>query len=146
MSIRIILASHGLYAQEARNTCELIIGDAAKCADVISVTADKSYDQCLKELNELYESYEDKENGVLILTDIFGGTPANISTYLAVTNPDVVVYSGFNMPVLIELFMSNPKNLDEAKSIVENTYEASMVCISDKLKESGQGGDQMDTY
>ncbi|MDR1772973.1 MAG: hypothetical protein LBS02_20430 [Hungatella sp.] len=147
MGIRIILASHGLYAQEALNTAGLIIGDIANYVDVISVTAEKSYDQCLKELLDLYASYEEKGAGVLILTDIFGGTPAKIATYLALTEPDILVYSGFNMPVLMELFIAQPGTLEQAGDIIERAYKMGLVCINDKLKEEGeQDGDQMDSY
>ncbi|MFT4008226.1 MAG: hypothetical protein QM683_22385 [Lacrimispora sp.] len=147
MGIRIILASHGLYAQEALNTAGMIIGDIAKYVDVISVTADKSYDQCLKELLDLYASYEDKGSGVLILTDIYGGTPAKAATYLALTEPDILVYSGFNMPVLMELFIARPETLEKAGAILERAYEMGLVCMNDKLKEKGEeDGDQMDSY
>lgn len=147
MGIRIILASHGLYAQEALNTAGLIIGDIAKYVDVISVTADKSYDQCLKELLDLYASYENKGSGVLILTDIYGGTPAKAATYLALTEPDILVYSGFNMPVLMELFIARPETLEKAGAILERAYEMGLVCMNDKLKEKGEeDGDQMDSY
>jgi PTS system mannose-specific IIA component len=147
MGIRIILASHGLYAQEALNTAGLIIGDIAKYVDVISVTADKSYDQCLKELLDLYASYDDKGSGILILTDIYGGTPAKAATYLALTAPDILVYSGFSMPVLMELFIAQPKTLEEAGSVIERAYEMGLVRINDKLiEEEEQDGDQMDSY
>ncbi|MDR2024906.1 MAG: hypothetical protein LBQ71_17065 [Hungatella sp.] len=147
MGIRIILASHGLYAQEALNTAGLIIGDIANYVDIISVTADKSYDQCLKELLDLYASYEEKGAGVLILTDIFGGTPAKIATYLALTEPDILMYSGFNMPVLMELFIAQPVTLEQAGDIIERAYDMGLVRINDELKEKGeQDGDQMDSY
>lgn len=147
MGIRMILASHGLYAREALNTAGLIIGDIANYVDIISVTADKSYDQCLTELLDLYASYEDKGSGVLILTDIYGGTPAKAATYLALTEPDILVYSGFSMPVLMELFIARPETLEEAGTIIERAYKMGLVCINDKLKEEGeQDGDQMDSY
>jgi PTS system mannose-specific IIA component len=147
MGIRMILASHGLYAQEALNTAGLIIGDIANYVDVISVTADKSYDQCLKELLDLYASYEDKGAGVLILTDIYGGTPAKVAAYLALTEPDILVYSGFSMPVLMELFIAQPETLEEAGGIIERAYEMGLVRMNDKLIEEGeQDGDQMDSY
>ncbi len=147
MGIRIILASHGLYAQEALNTAGMIIGDIANYVDIISVTADKSYDQCLKELLDLYASYEDTRSGVLVLTDIYGGTPAKAATYLALTEPDILVYSGFSMPVLMELFIARPETLEEAGTVIKSAYQMGLVCINDKWKEEGeQDGDQMDSY
>lgn len=146
MAINIILASHGYYAQEALNTAKMIIGEAADKALVISVTPMKTYDMCLAELQQLYQSLPDKESGVLILTDIFGGTPANIAGYLTLTEPDIQVYSGFNLPVLMELLIMAPQTLADAGELIERAYAGSLVNISEKMKEGMENGDQVDSY
>lgn len=146
MNINLILASHGYYALETLKTAKMIIGSLADEVSVISVTPDKTYDECLKELQDYYRSVEDKEKGVLIFTDIYGGTPANISVYLAMTEPDILVYSGFNLPVLMELLISDPDNLEGAASVIEAAYSIGLVNISKKLKESEENGDQVDSY
>lgn len=146
MGIHIILTSHGLFAQEALNTAGLIIGDIADRVDVISVTPEKTCDMCLAELQNLYEGYADKEAGVLILTDIYGGTPANISSCLAITKPNIKVYSGFNLPVLMELLIARPETLTAAGELIERAFAMSLVDISKKIQEVNENGNQMDSY
>lgn len=144
--MNIIIASHGFYARETVNTAGLIIGDIAKRAHVVSVTPEKQYDDCLKEIQELYASFADKESGTLILTDIFGGTPSNISAYLALSNDHVQVYSGFNLPVIMELFIANPDTLEAAGKIIEQAYAVGLININKKMKEGADNGDQMVSY
>ncbi len=146
MGIRIVLISHGLFAQEAVNTAGLIIGDIAKEVDVISVTADKTYDMCLTELQSLYEMVSGQGQDVLIFTDIYGGTPANIATYLALCNENIQVYSGFNLPVLMELFIARPDTLEAASKVIEQAYAISLVNINSKMKEAEVNGNQVDSY
>lgn len=146
MALNFIVASHGFYAQEALNAAKLIIGEAADKIHVISVTPAKTYSICLEELQDLYASFEDKESGVLILTDIYGGTPANISSILALNKPNIQIYSGFNLPVIIELCLSAPQSLDDACRVIESIYSESFVNVSEKLKEGAEDGDQVDSY
>ncbi len=147
MSISIIVASHGLFAQEALKTAEMILGVPQENTAIVSVTAGRTSDECLAELTDIHNQQSEKTEGTLILVDIFGGTPANIATYLTLTNENVQVYSGLNIPMLLELFLSNPANLEQAKTIVETAHGVSLVDITAKAKEGmEEDGDSMDTY
>ncbi|WP_294879607.1 PTS system fructose subfamily transporter subunit IIA [uncultured Lactobacillus sp.] len=147
MAINIILASHGLFAQEALKSAEMIIGLPQKNVAVLSVTKGKTYEESLEEIQTKLKALNEKNTETLILVDIFGGTPANVSTYLTLTNENVLVYSGLNMPVLLELCLSNPENLAEAKNIIERTYPQALVNITEKAKEGEkQNANQVDSY
>lgn len=147
MAINIILASHGLFAQEALKSAEMIIGLPQKNVVVLSVTKGKTYEESLDEIQTKLKALNEKNAETLILVDIFGGTPANVSTYLTLTNENVLVYSGLNMPVLLELCLSNPENLVEAKKIIERTYPQALVNITEKAKEGEkQNANQVDSY
>lgn len=147
MAINIIVASHGLFAQEALKTAEMILGVPQTNAAVISVTEGRTADECLAELNQVYTEKKGESEGTLVLVDIYGGTPANIATYLTLTAEDVQVYSGLNIPILLELFLSKPATLVEAKQIVENVHGVSLVDITAKAKEGmDEDGDSMDSY
>lgn len=132
--IAIIVASHGLFAQEAVASVEMITGQKIENCGVVSIVEGKSYEEGLAEINELYNTL-DRSNGVLIFTDIYGGTPANVATYLAITNSDVVVYSGFNLPTLLEIMYQRTEPIEKIKSTIESTYKDALVCISDRLKK-----------
>lgn len=147
MAINIFLASHGLFAQEALKTAEMIIGMPQKNIAVLSVVKGKTYEESLKEAQTELTALSAKNNETLMIVDIYGGTPANVATYLTLTNRDIQVYSGLNMPVLLELCLSKPKNLAEAKNLIEDIYSQSLVDISKKAREGvKQNGNQMDSY
>jgi Phosphotransferase system, mannose/fructose-specific component IIA len=146
MAISLILSSHGLYAQEALNSTKMIIGTPRIDVETISVTEGRSYDDCLAEIQEKYQKMKIDKEGVLVLVDIFGGTPANIASYLALTETRIQVYSGFNLPLLLELMALNPQTIEQAKEIIEMTYNNSLVDITKKLKEGSENGDNSNSY
>ncbi|WP_294561830.1 PTS sugar transporter subunit IIA [uncultured Traorella sp.] len=143
----VILASHGFMAVEAVNSAGMILGDQPKNVDVVSVTPDKSYEECLDELHQKYEAL-DTTNGCLMFTDIYGGTPANIASYLSIEHPnDVVVFSGLNLPVLLEIFLDMNSDLKELEKKIETLIPTVCVNVSKKIKERmEEDADQMCSY
>ena len=76
----------------------------------------------------------DKKDGVLVLTDMFGGTPSNIS-YSFLEEGHIEVLSGVNLPVLIEAIVSREKfGLDELATKLEATGKKSITLASGVLK------------
>lgn len=147
MAINIFLASHGMFAQEALNTAEMIIGNPQKNMAVLSVTKGKTYEESLREVQTKLADLKKQNAETLVLVDIYGGTPGNVATYITLTNDDVLVYSGLNIPVLLELCLSQPENLAAAKEIIEKTYPQALVNITEKAKEGvKQNGNQVDSY
>ena len=58
--------------------------------------------------------------GVLVLTDMFGGTPSNISLSF-LENREVEVVTGVNLPMLIKLAtLSNDKSLEELAAMIKD--------------------------
>jgi len=146
MEVAVILTSHGLFAQEALNSAQMIAGYEFENCGVVSVTEGKDYATCLAELQALYSSLN-TEAGVLVLCDIYGGTPANISTYLAIEHPEVMVYTGFNLPILLEVLLTRQgSSIEEISAKVEEVHSLSLTNIREALKGDGGDGDQMDTY
>lgn len=143
-SYSIILASHGYFAQEALKSIEMIIGYPQDACYVVSVSADKDYDTCLNELRNIYNNLN-HDHGVLILTDIYGGTPSKIATHLALEHENILVYSGFNLPILLELMFQRELNLDELSQLIESVYSSSLVNITKRIKEINNGN-QVDSY
>ncbi|MDR1609121.1 MAG: PTS sugar transporter subunit IIA [Deltaproteobacteria bacterium] len=96
--IGLVIATHGRLGEELLKTAELIIGPVENCLTV-PVELDLSPDE-LKERLEKALASRDQGQGVLILTDMFGGTPSNIS--LSFLKEDKVeVLSGANLPMLL---------------------------------------------
>ena len=143
MAISLIVSSHGLFAQEALNAATMIVGEPRMTTEVVSVVKGRSYDECLAELQEKYAAMAGAD-GTLILVDIFGGTPSNISSFLALTAENVQVYSGLNLPMLIELIAMNPQTIAEAKTIIETAAANSLTDITAKIKATASNDDDFE--
>lgn len=141
----LILASHGFFAQEALRSAEMIIAHEQANVGVISVTPGKDYDTCLEEIHELYDELDTKD-GCLILTDIYGGTPANVATYLAIEHSNICVFSGLNIPLLLEVLLDGYSDLNGLETKIESIHKDTLVNVSKKLKGANNNGNQMGSY
>jgi PTS system mannose-specific IIA component len=97
--IGIVAVSHCGLAEEMVRVAELIVGELEACR-AVCFRADQGVEEMTAELKEAIRKV-DRGRGVLILTDLFGGTPANIS--LSFLGPKVEVVCGMNLPMLIKL-------------------------------------------
>lgn len=98
-SIGIIAISHCQLAQEMVRVAELIVGPLEACK-AMSFEADIPVEDMTRQVREAIREV-DQGKGVIILTDLFGGTPANIS--LSFIGRGVEVVCGMNLPMLIKL-------------------------------------------
>jgi mannose PTS system EIIA component len=119
--VGIVLVTHPHLGEEFIRSAEMICG---KMPRVLAVSIDTR-----KEVEELRRGIADaikkvdEGDGVLILTDMFGGTPSNMS--LAFLQEDrVEVLSGLNLPMMIKL-----SNCREGRSLKE---------LAKMVKEAGQ--------
>lgn len=98
--IGIVLVTHGRLAVEFRSALEHVVGAQTQ---IESVTIGPD-DDVERRRNEIIEAVKrvDTGDGVAILTDMFGGTPSNLS--ISVMNrPMVEVLAGINLPMLVKL-------------------------------------------
>ena len=113
-----IIVSHGRLAEELLNALTIILGEAPNI-EAISIgwyddveDSKKRISQCLKRV--------DQKNGVVIFTDMFGGTPSNLS-FSFLRDNQVEIITGINLPMLIKFVsLQRSNNLkDMAKKVVE---------------------------
>ncbi len=110
--IGIVLVSHGLLAQEFAAALEHVVGKQEHLATVSLL----SQDDIETKREEILKAVHDVEtgNGVVILTDMFGGTPSNLAHSLLDT-PGVEIVAGMNLPLLVKLAsVRKTKSLREA--------------------------------
>jgi PTS system mannose-specific IIA component len=100
MSIGVVVVTHGQLATELLNAAEMIVGDLPQFV-AVSIGWHDDVEVAREAIARALDRVRSDE-GVLILTDMFGGTPANLGvTFLA---PDKVeVITGVNLPMLIKL-------------------------------------------
>lgn len=127
--IGIIATSHCRLAEEMLNVAEMIVGPLENCK-AICFQPDQAVEDMMKTLREAIKEV-DRGKGVLILTDLFGGTPANIS--LSFQGPGVEVVCGMNLPMLIKLAGCRGQNLREAAALVKEYGQRHISLASEVL-------------
>ncbi|MFQ0992227.1 PTS sugar transporter subunit IIA [Gilliamella apicola] len=127
----IILASHGPFAQGALECAQMLMGQQQDIK-VISVLVDSNIDNLRQQMSESYQSLN-KGDGVIILVDIMGGTPCNLASELLIQHGDVLLFSGFNIPVLLEVLNNREGSLNDVKAAIEEVFPQSCVDVAQVL-------------
>ena len=98
--IGLILVTHGQLAQEFVSAMEHVVGPQAAIESVCIGPQDDAQGR-REEISEKIAEV-DQGQGVIILTDLFGGTPSNLAISL-LDRANVEVIAGMNLPMLIKL-------------------------------------------
>ena len=108
MKVGVVVVTHGQLAAELLNAAEMIVGDLPHFA-AVSIGWHEDVDQARAEIGRTIERVREKAGdtpespaGVLVLADMFGGTPANLGVTFLETNR-VEVITGVNLAMLIKL-------------------------------------------
>jgi PTS system mannose-specific IIA component len=97
-----VVVTHGQLATELVNAAETSVGDLPRFA-AVSIGWHEDTQDARDEIAEAVARVR-QDKGVLILTDMFGGTPANLAmSFLADDANKVEVITGVNLPMLIKL-------------------------------------------
>ena len=98
--IGVVVVTHGQLATELLNAAEASVGDLPRFA-AVSIGWHDDADDAREEIRQAIARVQ-SGSGVLLLTDMFGGTPTNMG--LSFVEPDrVEVVTGVNLPMLIKL-------------------------------------------
>lgn len=112
----IVLVSHGSIGAEMLTALNQIVGPQSH-AKAISIAPDEDMDKCR---NEILVSIKEVNtgDGVVILTDMFGGTPSNLAISV-MPKTNAVVLAGVNLPTLIKL-----ASMRESMTLLDAVTEA----------------------
>ena len=98
--IGIVLVTHGRLAAEFIAALEHVVGPQTNIA-AVCIGPDDNMEQHRKGILDAVAKMNDG-SGVIVLTDMFGGTPSNLAISI-MDKPDVEVIAGVNLPMLIKL-------------------------------------------
>jgi PTS system mannose-specific IIA component len=126
-----LIVTHGRLAIELLNAAEMIVGEIHHIA-AVSIGWHDDVDMARNMIEKALQRVSGPD-GVLILTDMFGGTPTNIaSTFLEKGKVEVI--TGVNLPMLIKLAQMDPgQNLASAARIVRESGQSSIYNASELL-------------
>ncbi len=131
--IGLMIITHGNLALELKSAMEHMIGEQNDI-EIFSITPEDDIDiqknnieKKLKELNQ--------GKGVIILTDVFGGTPSNLA--LNFLEPGIIeIMSGVNLPMLIKICQLRDKNILEVIQEGKNAAQKYISIASEILSKS----------
>lgn len=130
----IILTGHGHFATGLQSSIELIAGEQEKFI-AVNFEEGMSAEQLQKKLREAYENL-DTEAGVVIFSDLPGGTPFNQSVLLSKEIDSVRVIAGINIPSLMEGLFTRNLDIDSFIETVLNAGKNGIVTFEQKIKKA----------
>ncbi|MCD6561678.1 MAG: PTS sugar transporter subunit IIA [Deltaproteobacteria bacterium] len=131
--IGLLIISHCNLGRELLNAVEFIVG-GLDGVDAISITQSTDSEKLLKTIAEKIKTL-DSGDGVIILTDMFGGTPTNLS--LSFLNKEKVeVLTGVNLPMVVAVTQDRDNlTLAELGELAQRAGKRS-IALASKMLES----------
>jgi PTS system mannose-specific IIA component len=134
--IGVVIVTHCRLAEELIAAAELIVG-RLKGFKGISIDPKSNPDEIREQIAEAVRKV-DKGSGVLILTDMFGGTPSTISFSFLQDNR-IEVVTGVNLPMLLKLSTyDHDMNLGELAEFIKSYGQKNINIASDILKKGAK--------
>ncbi len=133
MKIGVVIVTHYQIGAEFLHALRLIVPNAP---DFLSVSIDpkQSVDEMREAIQQAMKRAE-RGAGVLVLTDMFGGTPSNMSLSF-VEETGVEVVTGLNLPMLIKLAtLTEEKTLEELATFIKSYGQRNISVASEILPE-----------
>ena len=104
MGIGIIIASHGKFAEGIHQSGSMIFGDQEK-VQVVTFMPSEGPDDLYAHFNDAIAQF-DADDEILVLADLWSGSPFNQASRIAGENPDrkIAIITGLNLPMLIQAY------------------------------------------
>ncbi|MEN3976511.1 PTS sugar transporter subunit IIA [Emcibacter sp. SYSU 3D8] len=117
--IGLVLVTHGRLAEEFVAAMEHVVGPQQQ-VEAISIGPDDDMERRRKDILDAVAA-ADSGQGVVLLTDMFGGTPSNLAISI-MDKAKVEVIAGINLPMLIKLAsVRNSSTLEDAVAFAQES-------------------------
>ncbi len=131
--IGIVIVTHSQLGEALIDTAAFILGSKPEATVAVSVDLNENPEKLRRQIENAIKKVQ-QEKGVLILTDMFGGTPSNLS-YSFLEDGRVEVISGVNLPILIKATSARQeKELSDLATTLESFGKRSISLASGILK------------
>ncbi len=136
--VGIVLVTHGELAKELISAVNFVLSSNPSVKmEGVCLDPNREFESFKQEIKTAIKKVKSND-GILLVTDMFGGTPSNISlTFLDENNIEVI--SGVNLPMLLKLAtLSDKVTLMEAVKIAEAAGRDNIIVASQLLKNRNQ--------
>jgi PTS system mannose-specific IIA component len=132
--IGVVIVTHCRLAEELICAAQLVVGEELKQFQAVSVEP-KDGSEAIREKILTVIRKVDSGKGVLILTDMYGGTPSNISLSF-LEDKKIEVITGVNLPMLLKLATYQEKfDLEQLASFITDYGQKNINLASEVLKK-----------
>lgn len=136
--IGLVVITHSRLASEFLQAAEMIIGELPQ-AEAISIDRSFSVDQAREMLQQVIERVGGDGEGVLIMTDMFGGTPTNIGVEF-LESGKVEILTGVNLPMILKFSSTRlTHNLDELATLLKEYGQQNIIRPAELLRGASGG-------
>ena len=135
--IGMVLVTHGRLADEFIAALEHVVGPQEHIA-AVCIGPDDDMEQRRRDILDSIAAV-DGGRGVVLLTDMFGGTPSNLAISVMDAGPEVEVIAGVNLPMLIKL--ASLREREALAAAVAAAQEAGRKYINVASALLGEGGE-----
>jgi PTS system mannose-specific IIA component len=133
MKVGVLIVTHYRLGEEFLQALRLIVPNTPEFY-AVSIDPKQSVDEMRTAISEAMAA-ADTGSGVLVLTDMFGGTPSNISLSF-LEERQVEVVTGVNLPMLIKLAtLSEDKTIEELARFIKDYGQRNISVASEILPE-----------
>lgn len=128
--IAVVITTHGEISKEIVKASEMIFGKQENIG-VITFLKGEDMEDLKRKYNEQLNTLN-KEDGVLFLVDIFGGSPFKIASSIALKNDDMDVITGVNLSMLLEVYkLRDYLGLKEIVKFTKNSAKDGIKSLKD---------------
>lgn len=132
--IGIVVAGHGGFCDGLRDAAEMIMGPQEQLA-MVPMGPAENLDEYKEKLQRARDQV-DSGDGVLLLVDLFGGSPSNVSAYLLGESTEAV--TGVSLPMLLEVLSSRgDAKLGDVVDTAMGAAQMGTIRLADRIKAGG---------
>ena len=132
--VGVVIVTHCRLAEELISAARLVVGEDLKQFYPVSIAPNEGSEEIREKIIAGIRKVDDGQ-GVLILTDMYGGTPSNISLSF-LEEKRVEVITGVNLPMLLKLATyKNEMGLDQLAVFITDYGQRNINLASEVLKK-----------
>lgn len=130
--IALIIGTHGKFSEELVKSAEMIFGFQENVG-VVTFKPGEGTENLVEKYNNLINELN-CEDGVLFMVDLFGGSPFNAASMLALKHNNMEIVAGVNLPMLLEVFSS--RDFSSLSELVTIAQDAGKDSIKQLIKQA----------
>ena len=131
--VSVIIGTHGMFSEEILKSAEMIFGTQENVGSV-TFKPGEGVDDLVEKYNKLISELDSKD-GVLFMVDLFGGSPFNAASIIAMKHENMEIVTGVNLPMILETLGSRDfSSLSELLAIAENSGKEAIRVLTKNLE------------